>query len=226
MQTLTDNDNYLAECCIIVDVKEECILGCGAEATVRRTEYLGRDAVIKTRTPKSYRHPGLDQRLRSSRTKNEVRIMTEARRAGVRTPVIYDIDVRECNIVMEYVVGRKAKDVLDSEPSEYYTLCRKIGETVAELHNGRISHGDLTTSNIILMPDGELCFFDFSLGNASADIEDMGVDIHLLQRAFTSAHSGLEKGLDEMIRSYKKKMNDSDNVMERVEEIRSRGRYT
>ena len=205
--------------------KEE-ILGCGAEATVRRIEYLGREAVIKTRSPKGYRHPELDQRLRSSRTKNEARIMAEARKAGVRTPVIYDIDTKECSIIMEYVAGRKAKDVLDDEPAKAKELCEKIGEAVAKLHNSGIAHGDLTTSNIILMPDGELCFFDFSMGSTLAEVEDMGVDIHLLQRAFTSAHSRLEKELGSMIICYKKKMNGSKNVMDRVEDIMSRGRYT
>ncbi|MDR0778426.1 MAG: Kae1-associated serine/threonine protein kinase, partial [Methanomassiliicoccaceae archaeon] len=63
----------------------EEILGCGAEATVYRSEYLGRDAVVKTRTPKGYRHSELDQHLRSARTKNEAKTMIEARRIGVRT---------------------------------------------------------------------------------------------------------------------------------------------
>ncbi|MCL1984617.1 MAG: Kae1-associated serine/threonine protein kinase [Methanomassiliicoccaceae archaeon] len=202
------------------------ILGCGAEATVYRTEYLGRDAVVKTRTPKNYRHSELDQRLRSSRTKNEARIMIESRKAGVRTPVIYDIDLRECNITMEYAAGEKVKDILDSEPSRADGICRKIGEMIASLHNARISHGDLTTSNMILMPDGEICLLDMSLGTTLAEIEDLGVDIHLLQRAFTSAHSGLEKEMEAMISAYRKKMKNSDEVIERVTDIKNRGRYT
>ena len=207
-------------------MKKEEILGCGAEATVRRTEYLGRDAVVKSRTPKSYRHPELDQRLRSSRTKNEARVMIEARKTGVRTPVIYDIDVIECNMIMEFADGRKVKDILDNEPSEAKKVCEKIGETVAKLHNGRITHGDLTTSNMILMPDGEICLLDMSLGSTLAEIEDIGVDIHLLQRAFTSAHSGLENELEAMISSYSKRMKNSAAVIERVNDIRNRGRYT
>ena len=207
-------------------MQKEEILGCGAEATVRRTEYLGRDAVIKSRTPKSYRHPELDQKLRSSRTKNEVRVMIEARRTGVRTPVIYDIDTTECNIVMEFAAGQKVKDILDKRPSESKEICEKIGETVAKLHNGRITHGDLTTSNMILMPDGEICFLDMSLGSTLAEIEDIGVDVHLLQRAFTSAHSGMKDELEAMISSYSKKMKNSSAVLERVNDIRNRGRYT
>ncbi|MCL2785966.1 MAG: Kae1-associated serine/threonine protein kinase [Methanomassiliicoccaceae archaeon] len=205
---------------------DEDMLGYGAEAVVYRTEYLGRGAVVKSRRPKEYRHSELDQRLRTSRMKNEARMMIESRKAGVRTPVIYDIDTVRCDITMEYVAGPKVKDVLDSEPSKAKEVCEKIGETVARLHNGRISHGDLTTSNMILMANGEICLLDLSLGNTLAETEDMGVDIHLLERAFTSAHSGLESELEAMISSYSKRMNDSAIVLERVEEIRGRGRYT
>jgi len=202
------------------------ILGCGAEATVYRTNYLGREAVVKTRIPKGYRHPELDLRLRSSRTKHEAKVMIEARKAGVRTPVIYDIDIKKCDITMEFITGRKIKDILDSEPSKAKELCKKIGMTVARLHNAGISHGDLTTSNMILMPDGEICIFDLSLGTASAEIEDLGVDVHLLQRAFTSAHSGLEDELNVLMASYSKEMKDSKNVLKRVDDIRGRARYT
>ena len=202
------------------------VLGCGAEATVYRTTYLGREAVVKTRIPKGYRHPELDTRLRSSRTKHEAKVMIEARRAGVRTPVIYDIDVKKCDITMEYIVGKKVKDVLDSDLTVTDELCKDIGKVVAKLHNAGISHGDLTTSNMILMPDGEICIFDLSLGTATADIEDLGVDIHLLQRAFTSAHSCLDHGLETLMSSYRKNMKRSKEVMKRVDDIRGRARYT
>jgi len=208
-----------------MDPKRE-ILGQGAEATVIRTTYLGRDAVVKSRSEKGYRHSELDQRLRSSRTKNEARVMIEARKFGVRTPVIYDIDVKKCDMTMEFMVGQKVKDVLDREPSRANELCKKIGETVAKLHNGRISHGDLTTSNMILTPNGDVCLLDLSLGTTLAEIEDLGVDIHLLQRAFTSAHSGLDDSLSVIMDAYAKNMKDAENVFKRVEDIRGRARYT
>ena len=202
------------------------ILGHGAEATVYRTMYLRRDAVVKTRRLKEYRHSELDMRLRSSRTKNEVRIMAEARKAGVRTPIIYDIDMNECNITMEFITGHKIKDLLDSKPSIAGEICERIGETIAKLHDGGISHGDLTTSNMILMPSGDICLLDLSLGTVPADIEDFGVDMHLLQRAFASAHSDLEDAMNTLILSYSKNMKNSDEVLKRVENIRGRGRYT
>ena len=202
------------------------VAGHGAEAKVFETKYLGRDAILKVRPVKKYRHPELDWHLRSSRTKNEVRVIREARSAGVQTPVIYDVDLKECSITMEHIRGRCVKDILDNEPNRSLEVCEIIGKTLAGLHKAGISHGDLTTSNMILTPAGELCLIDLSLGSTSIELEDMGVDIHLLRRAFTSAHSGIDNSFDVLIASYKDNMPNADLVMRRVEDIRERGRYT
>ena len=204
----------------------EAEIGRGAEATVTRTEFLGRDAVVKTRSVKGYRHPDLDSHLRSSRTRTEVRVMREAREAGVRTPVVYDVDPSEGTITMEYVHGVSIKNVLDEHPEKAEEICARIGEMIARLHRSNISHGDLTTSNIILGDDGEMYLVDLSLGNTRVDLEEMGVDIHLMERAFTSAHSGIDDAFGYIIESYKKNMPDADKVLARVEDIKSRARYT
>lgn len=201
-------------------------IGRGAEAVIYSSEYLGRDAIMKVRPPKQYRHPDLDTALRNTRAKNEVRVIREARRAGVRSPVIYDVDLAESRITMEHFKGRKVKDILDSEPSEAEHVCGLIGEMVAKLHNNRICHGDLTTSNMILNGDGTLCVIDFSMGDTLVDIEEMGVDIHLLERAFTSAHSGIGNAFDIVMRAYCRDMKDSEAVLERVNDIKGRARYT
>ena len=201
-------------------------IGRGAEATVARTDFLGRDAVVKTRVAKGYRHPDLDSHLRTSRTRTEVRVMREARTAGVRSPVVYDTDLREGSITMEYVRGTSVKTILSEHPERAEEICSRIGEMIAKLHNSSISHGDLTTSNMILGDDGELYLIDFSLGDTRIDLEAMGVDLHLMERAFTSAHSDIGGAFDIIIDSYKKHMPDADKVLARVEDIKSRARYT
>lgn len=198
----------------------------GAEAVVTASEFLGRKAVVKTRVPKGYRHGDLDLRIRSSRTRNEVRVMRSARSENVRTPVIYDVDMSECSITMEFIEGSRVKELLDGAPSSSEGVCRMIGEVLAEMHNRGISHGDFTTSNMILMKDGKLCIIDFSLGGINVGIEEMGVDIRLLQRAFSSAHSAVEGGFDAVMDAYVNKKTDAGTVMGKVEEIRNRVRYT
>ena len=202
--------------------------GCamGAEAVITETVFLGRDAVVKSRPPKAYRLPEMDAHIRSSRTRNEARIMHEARGAGVRTPCIYDIDLKECSITMERIRGRMVKDVLDSEPDRAEEVCRMVGAAVARLHSARICHGDLTTSNMILTDSGELCLIDLSMGCTRAETEDIGVDIRLLERAFASAHVELEDAFGALMEQYYSGIPDAKAVRRKVEEIRNRGRYT
>jgi len=198
----------------------------GAEAEIFVSSFLGRDAIIKKRSPKRYRAAELDDVLRSSRTKNEARIMKEARKAGVRTPVVYDINLQECSMTMEEVKGLKVKEKLDGDPSSAAEICGMIGSAVASLHNAGICHGDLTTSNMILTEDGRLCLIDFSMGRTKAELEDMGVDIRLLERAFTSAHPNLNEAFEELMRTYLSIKKDPDQLLRKLEEIKNRGRYT
>ena len=198
----------------------------GAEADIFFSHYLGRDALIKVRSPKGYRVPELDLEIRSARTKNEARLMRESRKAGVRTPAIYDINMKAFSITMEYVKGMKVKDELELNPSSAAEVCRMIGRAVADLHNADICHGDLTTSNMILTEDRRICLIDLSMGKTNAELENMGVDMHLLKRAFVSAHPDLTAAFSELMGSYIKTKNDPERLLHKMKEIEGRGRYT
>ncbi len=198
----------------------------GAEATVTSVNFLGRDAVRKSRPPKSYRLPELDKHIRSVRTRNEARLMREARKAGVRTPCVYDMDLTDCSIVMENIVGPTAKDAILSDPEGAPAIAKRIGETVARIHAAGICHGDLTTSNMIVLPDGEICLIDFSMGCSKATLEDIGVDVRLLERAFGSAHAGMDDAMDAMMTAYFDNVPDAAAVRKKLEDIKNRGRYT
>lgn len=203
----------------------ECI-GMGAEAIIEHTDFMDYEAVRKTRPRKMYRHPDLDRELRSSRTRNEVRIIREARRSGVRTPVIYDVDASEGTIVMEFIKGARVKDEIDRGSESSERICREIGMSIAKMHNSDICHGDLTTSNMILTESGELCLLDFSLGSMKCGLEEKGVDIHLLERAFTSAHSGSAHLFRIVMDSYLANVEGAGSIAKRIEDIKKRARYT
>ena len=197
----------------------------GAEATISFSEFLGRRALVKTRPAKSYRLPEIDSHIRNVRTRNEARIMRDARDAGVRTPCIYDIDLKESSITMEYIEGRSVKSILDEHPESADEICRKIGIAVAKLHSAGICHGDLTTSNMII-EDGEVCFIDFSMGCEKAELEDIGVDLRLLERAFSSAHVGLESSFERLMDSYYSNVSNAKAVKRKLTDIKNRCRYT
>ncbi len=75
----------------------------GAEALVTLDPDAGR--VTKRRQVKSYRHPQLDERLRTERTRLEARLTSLARQEGVPTPVLSDVDATEARLELEYVAS-------------------------------------------------------------------------------------------------------------------------
>ena len=140
----------------------------GAEAEIAETTFMDWDAIVKRRVPKTYRLRELDESIRVHRTRNEARLMVEARSQGVMTPIVYDVDVEEGVIVMEHVHGVRLKDALAEDGS--IEACREAGRMVALLHAGGMVHGDLTTSNIIVTEKGP-GFIDFGLGERSQELE-------------------------------------------------------
>jgi Kae1-associated kinase Bud32 len=198
----------------------------GAEAEIRRGLWKGRKVIIKSRVVKGYRHPELDASLRGTRTKNEARLIQEARRHGVPTPIIYDIDLQSAEIVMQEIEGQRVKDALISaDQAEAKGICREIGRLAALMHRGGMVHGDLTTSNMILK-EGQIWFIDFSLGRWNAEIEEMGVDMHLLKEAFQSGHSERFALFEVVMSSYSQHFPSAQAVSAKIQEIEDRGRYT
>jgi TP53 regulating kinase-like protein len=198
----------------------------GAEAELRRTEFLGRAAVAKTRVPKGYRLSELDEGLRRARIRTEVRLMAEARAAGVSVPILYDIDVRGATIVMEFVEGPTAKEVLDRGGPAAMEAAKEIGRAVGRLHRAGVVHGDLTTSNMIVR-DGRVVMIDFSLGAKDAGREARGVDLHLLREGLVSAHDRAAAYHREVLRGYREVLGrDADEGLATAKEIEARGRYT
>ena len=110
----------------------------GAEATVRIED----GAVVKRRPVKSYRHPALDDRLRRERTTIEARLLAAARKQGVPTPVVRDVDTETGTLRLSYVGDRE----LAAAPT--VSRVRQVGRLLARLHAAGIAHGDLTTRNV------------------------------------------------------------------------------
>jgi len=188
------------------------IIARGAEAVLIEDD----STLIKERIKKGYRIPQIDENLRKMRTKHEANLIIEARRAGVPTPQVFDVD--DFSIKMQFIDGKKVKDILDEMPE----LCEEIGKSIAKLHSFNIIHGDLTTSNMILYKD-KIFFIDFGLGFHSNKIEDKAVDLYLLHGALTSTHKN-EKLWDLILESYLKNGGD-EKVIKRLSEIEKRGRY-
>lgn len=184
--------------------------------------------VVKARIAKRYRLTELDLRLRESRTAQEAKLLSDAKRAGVPTPIVYEVDKSNARIVMEFVGGKQVKLVLDKlKPAKRKELCCIIGRHIARLHRAGIIHGDLTTSNMIVSPDGRIYFIDFGLGGYDSSTEERGVDLHLLKRAFMSTHFTIaEQAYTDVISGYRREFGKgAEEIIKRAKEIESRGRY-
>lgn len=184
-----------------------------AEAIVE----LQGELVYKRRIEKRYRVPELDQRIRRERTRSEAKLISEARRKGVPTPIILDID--EYELVMERIDGELAKMVIDEEISE------RVGEFVGILHKNGIIHGDLTTSNIIVGRDNRIYFIDFGLAFIESSTEAQGVDVHVYFQSLKGTHEAYERLKEAFISGYKRTFPGAPKVLKRAEEIERRGRY-
>jgi Kae1-associated kinase Bud32 len=203
----------------------------GAEASVRRVEWLGLPSVLKDREVKRYRPKPLDERLRKERTRTEVRLLGEARRLGVRTPIVYDVDVPNHRIIMERLEGPTLKDLLDASPADPGALrapLRGLGLAIGRLHAGGLSHGDLTGSNVVYPAgaDGAPALLDLSMGSRGGGIEELGIDLHLVEEDLRGLHPFGEKLFAIFREGYAEGNPKSHSEVERrAREIKSRVRY-
>ena len=190
-------------------MNSEKIIGHGAEAII----ILEKDKVIKRRISKSYRLPQIDEQIRKLRTRAETKILEKAGKI-ISVPKVLKSNEKTKEIIMEFIDGKKLSEELDNFPLEKQKeICKEIGISISKLHDENIIHGDLTTSNIILVDDNselicsqpkdngsgeekiqckklggivskfKLFFIDFGLGFHSQKLEDKAVDIHLIKQA-------------------------------------------
>ena len=192
----------------------------GAESKI----ILNQGIVEKIRIRKSYRIKELDEKLRRLRTRREARIMREARKIGILVPRVIEVDEKNYTIRMEYVQGATVKQKLEQGYSK--KICEKIGEYIAKLHANKIVHGDLTTSNMILAKEG-LYLIDFGLADFSNRIEDYAQDLLVLKECLISTHPTIaNKCWKTIINSYANNFDKAKQVIAKIKEIESRGRYT
>eukprot|EP00899_Mesostigma_viride_P012968 jgi/Mesvir1/21672/Mv04093-RA.1 len=180
----------------------------GAEARIYKCKFLQRDAIVKERFKKSYRHPVLDAKLTLRRMNGEARCLARAAKLGVAVPAVYHLDYERHAIVMEHVEGVSVKQHLlqhAADEAAQHQLAIKIGVAVARLQDGGIVHGDLTTSNMILRaPGNDLVLIDFGLAQNSTLPEDKAVDLYVLDRALSSLHTDCPNMFQWVLDAYKK----------------------
>jgi Kae1-associated kinase Bud32 len=187
----------------------------GAEAII----YMDGEKIRKVRPKKSYRIGEIDQELRKRRTKQEALLLEKLEKLKISAPKL--MEKTDDGIVMEYVPGVQVKEVLDSQVD----LCQEIGKIIGRMHGQGIIHGDLTTSNMIFTPQGEIVLIDFGLAYHSKRIEDQAVDLHLFLQALESRHYQVK---DEAFKQFLVGYHTNpewEKVVSQLKNVEQRGRY-
>ncbi len=125
------------------------IIARGAEAIILKDK----NKIIKHRIKKSYRIKELDEKIRKLRTRSETKLLEKAGKL-IPIPNIISSDEKTKKLIIEFINGKKLSEHLNNfSLKKQKQICKQIGKNIAQLHNKDIIHGDLTTSNMILVED-------------------------------------------------------------------------
>jgi TP53 regulating kinase-like protein len=211
------------------EINEATLFKKGAEASIYLANWHGYRVILKKRLPKTYRHHDLDTRIRTYRTIHEPQLIHEAKKAGVPTPAVFQVNAQSSVITMQFIDGKQLKTCLnDISETSRKEICTQIGKSVGKLHRHGIIHGDLTTSNMILSPPRTIFFIDFGLGEKNIELEAMGIDLHLMRRALESTHFQFsEECFKNVFDGYQTIVGTqmAGALLNKMMEIRKRGRY-
>ncbi len=205
-------------------INDQKVISMGAEARIYSGYFLQYPVIVKHRFSKKYRNSQIDNLLRKNRTIQEVRLLQTAKKLGVNVPYVFDVDKFEWKIVMEYLFGDPLRVYIKHNKSELANLFFKLGEMIGLLHQNDIIHGDLTTSNIILI-ENELWLIDFGLGYISNSIEDKAVDILVLKHTLESSHTACARNCFNAFLQGYKNYTSSASIIKRLDVVEGRVRY-
>tara|TARA_B100001248_G_scaffold262499_1_gene258871 strand:+ start:636 stop:1319 length:684 start_codon:yes stop_codon:yes gene_type:complete len=220
----------------------EARLHLGAEAEVWSGSWMGKPAVRKLRRSRAWRHPDLEKRLGYRRMLSEARILVRIKNAGLPVPAVWDVDLENGLIVMEKMNGRPLIDVLrdsNSCQSDIDSALYNSGNAVRRLHRMAVTHGDLSTNNILIDEHNRAYLIDFGLSAVEYEVERFGIDLHVMDEILGASHPNIINGMEKFLHGYLQCDSElgplselsgglppiAENVLKRLDDVRSRVRY-
>ena len=214
------------------------MLHLGAEAEVTSGTWHGRPAVMKKRRPRGWRHPDLDSHLTKKRMTNEIKLTILLARKGAPVPAIWDVDIDEAKIIMEKIEGKPLIEILRSNEHDEELLI-KVGRSIRELHRNAVTHGDLSTNNILISDNRDAFLIDLGLATREYDLEGFGIDLHVLHEILRASHPDVKGAMDLVLKGYSQLDEelgkpeaapggfppDAEDVIKRLGQIMKRVRY-
>ena len=193
----------------------------GAEAVVHAGLWMGKDAILKQREPRTWRHPDLDARLTKSRMSAEVRLLRRLHLHGSPVPELLAVDSSAGWMVTSRVSGGPLFEHLRNGGEA--SMLEDLGGIIRTIHEAGISHGDLTTHNILWDDEDGLSIIDFGLAQITEDLEPMGLDLQVLNECLKASHPSIEGAIERVVSGYLSE--GGEEVVARFNDIRGRVRY-
>jgi len=174
----------------------------GAEAEVWAGTWMGLNAVRKLRRPRKWRHPDLDIRLGYRRMMSESRLLIRLKRRGINVPAVWDLDPKSGRMILERMPGLPLIEILrnDEYSLEFIdTALRNTGALIRRLHREAITHGDLSTNNILIDENAKPSLIDFGLAAIDYEIERFGIDLHVIDEILGASHPSHMNAIDRLL---------------------------
>ncbi len=190
------------------------LIGEGAEAQIFK---INSTTLKKIRLEKKYRLEIIDKKLRKSRNKREFKILKKLFENKINVPEPFKLDEKEINFTFQFINGKVLKETINEEK------LFQIFNEIIKMHNLEITHGDLTSLNM-LDKKNKIFLIDFGLGQLNSNIEDKAVDLNLLFNCIKNEHNNIYYLKKELIKEYKNKANKGNKIIERLEKVELRGR--
>lgn len=144
-------------------------------------------------------------------------MLHRARRLGVPTPAVLDIDLGSLTLTLRSVGEVDLRDRLTEGAVE------AVGRHLATLHSQwGVVHGDPTVRNV-RVDDDRVYLIDFGLGFRSDDLEDWAMDLHIVLQSLQDVTDDIEPFREALLRGYGAA--DGEAVEAQLDEIEGRGRY-
>jgi N6-L-threonylcarbamoyladenine synthase/protein kinase Bud32 len=145
--------------------------------------------------------------------------------------LVYDVDLADATLTLQYVGERDLAAALDERPTE------AVGRHLARLHGAGVVHGDPTTRNVRVSPDrvegategGEsdrapgTYLIDFGLGYHTGHVEDHAMDLHVFEGSIRATATDPEPLIAAFEAGYESV--GDEEVLARLRDVADRGRY-
>ena len=102
--------------------------------------------------------------------------------------------------VSEYSLSDDAPPAAADE--KWLQVMNDLGRLIRALHTRGISHGDLTTHNILWSEESGLSLVDFGLGQLSPELEICGLDLQVLAECLQASHPNFRGAMQAVLIGY------------------------